>query len=82
MVEAKLFHVFKRWKETHNYVNSETGAGLRGDEQSWRDVIVARFKYYYDLETVCGDRAAFCPKTTSARISVGGYKPNDDPSSN
>ena len=45
MVETKLFHVFKRWKETRNYVNSETGAGLRGDEQSWQDMVMARLKY-------------------------------------
>ena len=42
---------------------------------------MARLKYYCDLETVCGDLTAFCPKATSARISVGGYQPNDDHSS-
>ena len=85
MVEAKPFRVFQLLKETHNYVNLETGAGVcdnNMDEQTWRDVVVGRFKYYYDLETMCVDRAAFCPKATSARISVGGYQPNDDPSSN
>ena len=69
MVEAKLFRVFQLWKASHNYVNSGTGAGVRGnntDDQTWWDVVVGRFKYYYDLETVCVDRAEFCPKATSA----------------
>ena len=37
-----------------------------------------KFKYYYDLEGVCGDRAAYCSKATSAQITVTGYPPNDD----
>ena len=44
----------------------EIGAGVCGedvDEQTWRDVVTNRFKYYYDLETVCVDRAAFFPRT-------------------
>ena len=40
-------------------------------------------KYYYDLEGVCGDRAAYRPKATSAGITSAGYTPNEDiPSSN
>ena len=43
----------------------EIGAGVRGkdlDEQTWWDAVTNRFKYYYDLETVCVDRAVFFPK--------------------
>ena len=81
MVETKLFRVEKLWKDTHNFVNSETGAGVRGkdmDEQTWWDIVTNRSKYYYNVETVCVDRAAFCPKATNTQISVTGYQPNDD----
>ena len=84
MVEAKLFCVFQLWKDTHNLINSETGTGVcvhDMDEQTWLDVIVGRFKYYYDLETVCVDRAALSSKATRTQISVTGYQPNDDHSS-
>ena len=34
------------------------------------------FEYYYDLEDVCSDRAAYRPKATSAGITTTGYAPN------
>ena len=81
MVETKLYNVFKRWKETHGYVTSQTGAGKRTDEKSWREHVIGEYKYYYDLEAVCVDRAAFCPKATSAQISIAGCQRNVDSSS-
>ena len=81
MVETKLYNVFKRWKETHGYVTLQTGAGKRTDEKSWREHVIGEYKYYYDLEAVCVDRAAFCPKATSAQISIAGCQRNVDSSS-
>ena len=48
------------------------------DEKTWRDVVMKIFKYYDDLEGVCGDRTAYRPKATSAEITVTGYAPNTD----
>ena len=62
----------------------EIGAGVRGedmDEQIWWDVVTNRSRYYYDLEAVCVDRAAFYPKATSTQISATGYQRNDEHSS-
>ena len=38
----------------------------------------AKFEYYYDLEEVYLDRAAYVPKATSAGITASGYAQNDD----
>ena len=81
MVENKIFRTEKKWKETNPFVTSETRAGICGngkDEQTWQDVVMKKFKYYYDLEGVCGDRAAYRPKVTSAEITVTSYAPNND----
>ena len=34
------------------------------------------FEYYYNLEEVSSDRAAYCRKATSAGITAKGYAPN------
>ena len=37
-----------------------------------------KFKYYYDLEGVCGDCAVYRPKATSAETTATGYASNNE----
>jgi hypothetical protein len=66
-VLSKIQHVEKRWREAHNFATSETGAGIKekdGDEQ-FRDIVLRKCPYYWDLLDVMQDRASSAPKLTS-----------------
>jgi hypothetical protein len=55
-------------------VTSETGEGIRAnDDSTWRDKVIENFFYYYDLEDVYLERAAYQPKATSAGITATGF---------
>ena len=79
MVKHKNFCIKTKWKETNLFVTSSTGEGIRSKangEQTWREVVMKNSEYYYDLEEVCGNRAAYRPKAMSAGITSAGYAPN------
>ena len=77
-VENKIFHIKKKWRETNLFVTSETGKVIRkgNNETTWRGVLIQNFQYYYDLEDVYNNRAAYHTKATSNCITVTGYAPS------
>jgi hypothetical protein len=65
-VQNKIQHIEKTFKEAHNFANSETGAGLREQDEGTFEEAVKRYcPYYYDLLPIMQDRASSKPKATS-----------------
>jgi hypothetical protein len=62
----KIQHIEKTFKEAHTFATSETGAGIRDqDEGTFKDAVKKKCPYYYDLLEVMSDRASSKPKATS-----------------
>lgn len=65
-VGSKIAHVEKQWKEAHDWTFTETGAGLKeNDPGTFKDSILRKCPYYFDLYDVMADRASARPKMTS-----------------
>ena len=61
-------------------MTSATGEGIRAeDESTWREKVMNNFCYYYDLEDVYLERAAYQPKATSAGITASGFADDGAP---
>ena len=65
-VEQKINHLQEKWKEAHDWVTGETGAGVwLGNEGSWKDSVLKKCQYYFDLYNIFADRASAQPKITT-----------------
>jgi hypothetical protein len=65
-VQSKIQHIEKTFKEAHAFATSETGAGLKEDDEgTFDDAVKRKCPYYFDLLDVMADRASSKPKATS-----------------
>ena len=79
-VEHKIYRIEQKWRAMHKFVTSATGEGIRAeDESTWREKVMNNFCYYYDLEDVYLERAAYQPKATSAGITASGFADDGAP---
>jgi hypothetical protein len=65
-VLSKIQHIERTFKEAHIFATSETGAGTREqDEESFKEAVMRKCPFYYDLLEVMSDMASSKPKATS-----------------
>jgi hypothetical protein len=65
-VMNKINHIEKTFKDAHIFASSETGAGLKGDDEgTFEDALKKKCPYYFDLLDIMADRASSKPKATS-----------------
>ena len=56
----------RTFKDAHNFVNSDTGVGLKeNDEGTFESAVKKKCPYYYDILKVMSDHASSKPKATS-----------------
>jgi hypothetical protein len=81
-VQNKIERIEQKWRESHNFVTSATGEGIRENstDQSWEDKVKKKNLYYYDLADVFLDRAANNPKATSDQITAAGFSDSENSS--
>jgi hypothetical protein len=62
----KIQHIEKTFKDAHLFASSETGAGLKEDDEgTFEDSVKKKCPYYFDLLDIMADRASSKPKATS-----------------
>jgi hypothetical protein len=65
-VMSKIQHIEKQFKKAHEFATSETGAGIKeNDEGTFEAAVKKKCPYYYDLLDIMSDRASSKPKATS-----------------
>jgi hypothetical protein len=65
-VLCKIQHIERSFRDAHVFANSETGAGIREEnEGSFKNAVERKRPYYYDLLDVMNDRASSKPKALS-----------------
>lgn len=65
-VQNKIQHIEKSFKNAHDFAYSETGAGLKeNDEGGFNDAVIRLCSYYFDLLDLFADRASARPKATN-----------------
>jgi hypothetical protein len=65
-VQSKIQHIEKTFKEAHTFASSETGAGLKEDDDgTFEDAVKKKCPYYFDILEIMADRASSKPKATS-----------------
>jgi hypothetical protein len=71
-VMNKIQHIEKQFKEAHSFATSETGSGIKeNDEGTFKDAVRKKCPYYFDIIDVMSDRASSKPKATSYNIEFG-----------
>lgn len=76
-VGAKIQHLEKKWREAHNFATSETGAGMEQKDfangtTTFRDIVLGKCEYYYELLEIFQDRASAQPKVNSDQLAEYG----------
>lgn len=67
----KIKHIEDTFRRAHAFATSETGAGLKAeDEGTFQDEVRKTCPFYYDLLDIMGDRASAKPKSTSDDFSI------------
>lgn len=67
----KIKHIEDTFRRAHVFATSETGAGLKAeDEGTFQDEVRKTCPFYYDLLDIMGDRASAKPKATSDDFSL------------
>jgi len=66
-VQAKISYIESSFRSAHEFANTTTGIGImeRDEEngtKTFRELMMRKFRYYYDLLEVMGDRASAGPK--------------------
>jgi hypothetical protein len=71
-VQEKIRYIDKAFKKAHDFAHTETGAGLRESdpETKYRDALLKKCIYYFDLLPVYEDRACARAKVTSDDIGT------------
>jgi hypothetical protein len=66
-VICKIQHIERTWKQAHNFATSETGAGIMESdgETQFKELVMKKCPYYYDIFDVMHDRASSEPKCTN-----------------
>jgi hypothetical protein len=65
-VTAKIKHIETSFRSAHDFAFTETGAGLKEtDEGNFRDIILKKCPWYFDLLPIFQDRASAKPRLTS-----------------
>jgi hypothetical protein len=66
-VLCKIQHIERTWRAAHSFATSETGAGIMESNGNahFKDLLIKKCPYYYDLMDVMADRASSQPKCTS-----------------
>jgi len=81
-VRAKIDDMAAKFKETYEWIHN-TGQGVLASEgeSSFRDVVLNKFRYYYDLEPVLSQRPTTRPVLDSDRMDKNPSYDEDDSSS-
>jgi hypothetical protein len=62
----KIQHIERQFKIAHDFIHSDTGAGIQEhDKGGFDDAVRQKCPHYFDLVEVMGDRASSKPKATS-----------------
>ena len=65
-MKSKIEHIEKQMRSAFDWTRTETGAGLQEhDNFSWKESILRRCQYYFQLEDVFRDRASMIPPVTT-----------------
>ncbi|KAL3923366.1 MAG: hypothetical protein SGILL_001699 [Bacillariaceae sp.] len=71
-VSSKIKAIAEQWRNAYDWTHTETGAGLleadtgnNNSTSAFKDAVMKRCKYYYDLHDIMINRASTTPKTTS-----------------
>jgi hypothetical protein len=65
-VLSKIQHIERSFREAHIFATSETGAGVKADDEgNFKEIVEKKCPYYYDLVDIMSDRASAKPKATS-----------------
>jgi hypothetical protein len=76
----KIQHIEKTFKEAHNFATSETGAGLQErDVGSFKEAVMKKCPYYYQLLEIMSDRASSKPKATSYEVDDDSEESGEEP---
>ena len=68
-VKAKITHIETCFRSAHDFAFTETGAGIKEtDEGNFRDIILKKCPWYFDLLDIFKDRASAKPKMTSDEL--------------
>lgn len=69
-VLSKIQHVERSFRQAHNFVTSETGAGIKEKDgvAHFEDLVRKKCPHYYDLVDVMADRASSKPKATNYEL--------------
>ena len=78
-VENQVAYIQTLMKESHDFETSVTGAGIQESDgvASFRELMLEKCSFYYDLKDVFVSRAGFSPTCTSGGLSVHGFASND-----
>ena len=78
-VRSKIDALISSFKSTTDWIhNTGEGGGLEDSEESFRDMVKKRCKYYYKLEPVLGERPSIRPAFTTDDQSVDVDNNNTD----
>lgn len=71
----KIVSIEKRFRETYDFEYTDTGQGLkRKGDGTFEEVMLKKFRYYFDLTPIMADRASAQPSVTSDERNNGhGY---------
>jgi hypothetical protein len=68
-VKAKIEHIESSFKSAHDFSNTETGAGLKdNNEGTFKEIVLRKCPWYYDLLDIFNDRASAKAKMTSDEL--------------
>jgi hypothetical protein len=83
-VLSKIGHLEKAWRSAHNFATSETGAGIleTDGEQTFKEIVLSKCPYYYELLDIMADRASSNPKCTSYDVLSSNDEDDDVTASN
>jgi hypothetical protein len=78
----KITHIEDSFRSAHDFAHTETGAGLqKEDEGSFRDAVLKKCPWYYDLLEIFQDRASARPILTNIDMDNGSWDVEEEGSS-
>jgi hypothetical protein len=78
-VQSKIQHIERTFKDAHTFATSETGAGIKeNDEGTFTAAVKKKCPFYYDLLDIISDRASSKPKVTSYELNDEDDDDDDD----
>jgi len=69
-VERKISHIEDTWRKAHDFAESETGQGLKENDEhgEFKEAVEGKCPYYFSLLDIMVDRASSRPRFTSDQL--------------